>query len=74
MYDNPDAFVRIEVLDFIRDFSLMSIRTYSENLNLAVTFAVSFITELHISREFPCNAAVEHQHILANKISWVCRG
>jgi hypothetical protein len=74
MYDNPDAFVWIEALDIISDFSLMSMRTYSENVNLAVTFAVSEIRELHISEEFPSNAAVKHQHVLADKISWVCTG
>lgn len=58
----------------ISDFSLMSMHTYSGNLNLAVTFVVSEITELHISEEFSYNAAVEHQHVLADKISRICTG
>lgn len=74
MYDNADAFVWIEAMYIISDFSLMGMHMYSENLNLAVTFAVSQITELHISEEFPCNAATERQHVLADKISWVCTG
>jgi hypothetical protein len=68
------AFVWVRALDIINDFGSTNMYTHSEGLSLAATFAVSDITELHISREFPYAAAVEHQHVLADKPSWICTG
>jgi hypothetical protein len=57
-----------EALD-INNFNLMNMGTHSEYINIALTFTVYGITELHTLRSCTYYVTGEHQYVWADKIA-----